>query len=295
MPQTATSDKLAPLLPGSLKRTPSSPSRIVKTAAVPALLPGSLKRTPSSPSRIAKIAAMPERHGSHSLERMGEALDAAVSFVQAFIHLVWAKRSVFGALLMRALRLLAFVIILLPGWIPGTLHYLFGVGVRHGVRYGPSARHKLDLYVPNPARCPPPAEGYPTVFFVCGGAWMIGYRMWAFLFGWGLQRNGVLCAAIDYRCASEAVENGGQPPSSATQRRPSETCLYHVTRRVDAPFPCVSRGPIPSATGTGPKPAFRKWLRMSSGRSAGCRRTRPRWAATCTDASPSSARARAPT
>lgn len=35
--------------------------------------------------------------------------------------------------------------------------------------------------------------------FVCGGAWIIGYRMWAFLFGWGLQRNGVLCAAIDYR------------------------------------------------------------------------------------------------
>lgn len=28
---------------------------------------------------------------------------------------------------------------------------------------------------------------------------MIGYRMWAFLFGWVLQKNGVLCAAIDYR------------------------------------------------------------------------------------------------
>jgi len=161
--------------------------------------PPERQRVPSSPGLSASIAAAPERHGSHHLERLGEAVDSAFSFVQAFLHVVWAKRSLCYEVLMRVVRLLLFSVLLIPGWIPATLHYLRGPGVTRGVRYGPSARHKLDLYIPDAASSPPPAEGYPTVLFVCGGAWMIGYRMWGFLFGWGLQRNGVVCAAIDYR------------------------------------------------------------------------------------------------
>lgn len=130
----AAADKLAST-PQPSMRPSTSEAEADKLAPTPQ--PGSLKRVPSSPNRIAKIAAVPERHGSHSLERIGEALDAAVSFVQAFIHLVWAKRGVFYVVLMRVFRLLLFVVLLLPGWIPGTLHYLRGAGVRRGVRYGP--------------------------------------------------------------------------------------------------------------------------------------------------------------
>lgn len=152
----------------------------------------------ASPRPGASLATA-DRRGVHALERLGEALDAALSTGVAFVLLLWAKRSVFYEVLIRVVRLLLFVALLIPGWIPATAHYLYGAGVSRGVRYGPSSRHKLDVYSPVAAVHPPPPDGFPTVLFVCGGAWMIGYRMWAFLFGWVLQRNGVLCLAIDYR------------------------------------------------------------------------------------------------
>ena len=161
-------------------------------------------REPPSPLPMASprpgaSLATADRRGVHALERLGEALDAALSTGVAFVLLLWAKPSVFYEVLIRVVRLLLFVALLIPGWIPATAHYLYGAGVSRGVRYGPSSRHKLDVYSPVAAVHPPPPDGFPTVLFVCGGAWMIGYRMWAFLFGWVLQRNGVLCLAIDYR------------------------------------------------------------------------------------------------
>ena len=37
------------------------------------------------------------------------------------------------------------------------------------------------------------------VVFLSGGAWLIGYKAWAYLQGKVLQNNGVMCIMPDYR------------------------------------------------------------------------------------------------
>ena len=50
--------------------------------------------------------------------------------------------------------------------------------------------------VPDGASVDRPA---PVLVVVSGGAWIIGYRMWAFLFGFQLARRGIVCVSVDYR------------------------------------------------------------------------------------------------
>ena len=100
------------------------------------------------------------------------------------------------AWVMQLVRLLLFVFVLLPFFLPPTWRYACSETVHKGVRYGPSVRHAVDIYVPDSAAQRPLC---PVVVFVSGGAWIIGYRMWGFLLGLALQRRGVLCVSVDYR------------------------------------------------------------------------------------------------
>lgn len=99
-------------------------------------------------------------------------------------------------------RLLMFVLVLLPFFLPPTFRYVVSRHVHKAVRYGPSVRHAVDIYVPEAIGVPPSAtavRGAPVIVFVSGGAWIIGYRMWGFLMGLALQRRGILCVSVDYR------------------------------------------------------------------------------------------------
>lgn len=98
--------------------------------------------------------------------------------------------------LIQAVRLLIFVILMLPGFVPPFLCYLFSSKIKKNIVYGPSFRHQLDVYLPTT-----PANGkrYPVVIFISGGAWIIGYKAWGFIMGQIFQQCGVLFIAPDYR------------------------------------------------------------------------------------------------
>lgn len=96
--------------------------------------------------------------------------------------------------LCQLLRMACFVLLMLPALGPHFLRYLAHRRIRRHA-YGPSLRHRLDVYAPEPRDGRP----HPVVIFVSGGAWLIGYKMWAFLQAMVLQDNGVLVVSPDYR------------------------------------------------------------------------------------------------
>lgn len=104
-------------------------------------------------------------------------------------------------------RMLLFVLALLPALVPVFVHYCRSQFVKKNIPYGRSMRQMLDVYLPIPSSCggvpggaPPNGRpGCPVVVFVTGGAWVIGYKAWGFLWGMLLQRHGVLVVVPDYR------------------------------------------------------------------------------------------------
>lgn len=98
--------------------------------------------------------------------------------------------------LIQTVRLFMFVILMLPGFVPPFLCYMFSNKIKKNIVYGPFFRHQLDVYLPTT-----PAEGklYPVVIFISGGAWIIGYKAWGFIMGQIFQQCGVLFIAPDYR------------------------------------------------------------------------------------------------
>jgi len=105
----------------------------------------------------------------------------------------------------QAARLVMFVFLLLPGFIPQALRYWWLSPHVWSCSYGESVRQRLDVYVAlGPDGQPVEGSGgaqakVPIVLFVTGGAWIIGYRMWGFLMAFALQKRGVACVCIDYR------------------------------------------------------------------------------------------------
>lgn len=74
-----------------------------------------------------------------------------------------------------------------------------GVTVRHGISYGPKARHKLDVYEP----AEPAKPRGPIVVFYYGGSWQSGERgIYAFL-GSALASRGYTTVIADYRLYPE--------------------------------------------------------------------------------------------
>ena len=108
--------------------------------------------------------------------------------------------------LVRFLRLLSFVMFLLPAFVVFVWYYVIA-GDRVAVYYGKKkdrgdrdpmfSRHILDIYG---SRTPSPfgEEEKPVLIFVTGGAWIIGYRMWGCLLGRALAPFGVLVVMPDY-------------------------------------------------------------------------------------------------
>lgn len=100
-----------------------------------------------------------------------------------------------------------FAILMLPGFLPPFFRYLCTRQIRKNVLYGRSWRHQLDIYMPFTAAGEsdtPERKKAPVVIFFSGGAWMIGYKAWAWLMGQMFQQQGVLFIAPDYRNFPEA-------------------------------------------------------------------------------------------
>ena len=119
-----------------------------------------------------------------------------------------------GTWLLQVLRLLVFTVLMLPGFLPVTWHYLRSPAVRKNLKYGPSMRHQLDVYLPSTGTGaaavvqPAPSDGFPVVLFVSGGAWIIGYKLWGWMMGQVFALNGVLCLCCDYRNFPQAEVPG---------------------------------------------------------------------------------------
>ena len=75
-----------------------------------------------------------------------------------------------------------------------------GYTSREGVPYGPLARQRLDLYIPDAKA---PAGGWPMVVFFYGGAWNSGARSDSRFIAASLATHGVLTVVADYRLYPE--------------------------------------------------------------------------------------------
>ena len=104
-----------------------------------------------------------------------------------------------GTWLWNFFLLVAFVVAMLPAFVPVFFHYLRSKRIIKNITYGPSIRHQLDVYLPTPEAIARAGAGCPVVIFVSGGAWVIGYKMWSFLMGCVLQQRGILFVSPDYR------------------------------------------------------------------------------------------------
>jgi fermentation-respiration switch protein FrsA (DUF1100 family) len=92
------------------------------------------------------------------------------------------------------IRLLLYVIVLIPLFIRFIYYYAFS-SHQKVVRYGSdSIRQSMDIFEPAVV-----SNTTPIVFFVCGGAWIIGYKMWGALLARVLTNVGVTVILPDYR------------------------------------------------------------------------------------------------
>ena len=87
----------------------------------------------------------------------------------------------------QAVRLFAFVVTMLPVFVPVFVHFLLSKRILKNLTYGPSIRHQLDVYLPSKGAAERANNKCPVVIFVSGGAWIIGYKLWSFLMGCVLQ------------------------------------------------------------------------------------------------------------
>jgi len=115
---------------------------------------------------------------------------------------IWDLLSHVPTFMVRVLRLLTFVIFLLPAFIVFLGHYL--TCDRVAVYYGKKmkgrdpifSRQILDIY--GSRRNSSTTEKKPVLVFLTGGAWIIGYRMWGALLGRALAPFGILVVLPDY-------------------------------------------------------------------------------------------------
>ena len=108
-----------------------------------------------------------------------------------------------------AIRLLIFVILLMPGWLSLLRYYIFDAFIIRNIEYGKGARYRnlLDVYLPPPyipkdgkkRKQPKIDRGVPVIVFVSGGAWIIGYKLWSALMAREFARQGYVVIVPDYR------------------------------------------------------------------------------------------------
>ncbi|CAK4083515.1 unnamed protein product [Aphanomyces euteiches] len=109
------------------------------------------------------------------------------------MQLLWAFR-VSTKWIVMLLKLLLFVMFLLPAFLRIFHFWLFSPRVVKNIRYGPRGRNLLDIYL-----VPHPKKKQPVVVFLSGGAWIIGYKAWGALMGRVLSAHGILVVMPDYR------------------------------------------------------------------------------------------------
>lgn len=104
------------------------------------------------------------------------------------------------------IRLLSFVLLLMPGWIALLRYYMCDAFILRNIDYGKGSRNVLDVYLPPPYnphsgnKRPRKSErGVPVIVFVSGGAWIIGYKLWSALMAREFARQGYLVIVPDYR------------------------------------------------------------------------------------------------
>eukprot|EP00467_Chlorarachnion_reptans_P025747 CAMPEP_0114531190 /NCGR_PEP_ID=MMETSP0109-20121206/25916_1 /TAXON_ID=29199 /ORGANISM="Chlorarachnion reptans, Strain CCCM449" /LENGTH=396 /DNA_ID=CAMNT_0001714003 /DNA_START=330 /DNA_END=1517 /DNA_ORIENTATION=+ len=114
------------------------------------------------------------------------------------IELIWWLRAP-GIWCWQLLRLIVFTLLMLPGFIPVFIHYLTSSSVQKNIPYGKRFRQQLDVYLPYKPSNREEGKKYPVVIFITGGAWIIGYKVWGFIMGQLLQKNGIICVSSDYR------------------------------------------------------------------------------------------------
>jgi acetyl esterase/lipase len=69
----------------------------------------------------------------------------------------------------------------------------------------PQPRQRLDMYIP---KCVAKGDSLPTVIFVTGGAWTIGYKAWGALLARRLCDSGVITMCLDYRNFPQVKQPG---------------------------------------------------------------------------------------
>lgn len=151
--------------------------------------------------------------------------ERSTNFNSTRMERIWDLLRHIPGFLRRFLRLMAFVVCLLPAFAVFVWHYLTcdRIAVYYGDIYdtttddeseeygllaeprdrhrGPFfSRHYLDIYGSATATdSSSSGEKKPVVIFLTGGAWIIGYRMWGCLLARALVPFGVLCVMPDYR------------------------------------------------------------------------------------------------
>jgi len=110
------------------------------------------------------------------------------------------------AMTLKLLRLLFFVVLLLPAFVVFAWYYAScdRVCVPYGRDGDTSGRRRLDVYgsaTPAPWCGPTRSDGTkkPVVVFLTGGGWVIGYKMWGALLARALVPFGILVVIPDYR------------------------------------------------------------------------------------------------
>jgi prenylcysteine alpha-carboxyl methylesterase len=121
-----------------------------------------------------------------------------------------SKKLICGAMYVRAFLLILmnlsllgiYVIILLPAFLQMAWFYV--TTNRISVRYkNDSCRNTVDVYGFDPKSFPKgnnlQQQKQPVVFFLPGGAYCLGYKMWGALVAQALRPSGVLVVSADYR------------------------------------------------------------------------------------------------
>lgn len=110
-----------------------------------------------------------------------------------------------------AFKLIAFTLVLTPGWIRMINFYLYDHHIIRNIEFGKGSLHRniLDLYLPSlpttstdNSKSPDRGNkktGVPIIVFVSGGVWIIGNKLWSALVGRGFALMGYLVVVPDYR------------------------------------------------------------------------------------------------
>lgn len=137
-------------------------------------------------------------------------------FVRLLTHLLHGS----GKWAFMALRLVAYVLLLLPAFVAMLRYWLFDPQIVKHVEYGQGERQRnmLDIYLPRKlklnrrgqavevqAATDGAEQKLPVIVFFTGGAWIIGYKAWGALMAQSLTESGFVVVIPDYRNFPQAT------------------------------------------------------------------------------------------